>query len=194
LAIIAIAVMAVLVLGKTLLRHDGTIAPFVDVLRDGARRGLTRVPADLNLPPEPPRVVIMSPPESRSAPSYRCFVDGRLVYSGPEDCRPGTELTRDAPVVLDHESAPAQSAGLTEYQREMLRSADARIAREAAAARVDLGALRRGAAQASGECAALEDEIRVLDARARQPNSASTQDYLRARRQEVRSRQTALRC
>jgi hypothetical protein len=87
-----------------------------------------------------------------------------------------------------------QPDGLTEYQHEMRRSADARIARDAAAARANMEAIRRGATQASGECASLEEEVRALDARARQPNSASTQDQFAHVVRNLRSQQAALRC
>lgn len=46
----------------------------------------------------------------------------------------------------------------------------------------------------SAECQALEESIRQLDARARQPQTGYTQDWIRNERMKARSRQAALRC
>ena len=186
LAIIAIAVMAALVFGKNMLRPGGVIATFGDPISLSERRASQR---------EPTRVVIEPAPQRTSTPVYRCIVDGVLVYSGPEDCRSTIEAARPQGTA-DNVAATAKTAsdGFTPYQREMLRSADARIAREAAAAQAEMQAIRKGAFSASAECSALAAEIVALDASARQPNSGQTQDRIRARRQEVRSRQAALHC
>jgi hypothetical protein len=45
-----------------------------------------------------------------------------------------------------------------------------------------------------GECKALDARITHLDAMARQPQSAQTQDWIRSQRKEARDRQFALRC
>jgi hypothetical protein len=76
----------------------------------------------------------------------------------------------------------------------MLRSADARIAREHAAAQAEMQSMRQRKVQSGAECSALAVEIETLDAWARQPHSGGTQDTIRARRQDVRSRQAALHC
>jgi len=44
------------------------------------------------------------------------------------------------------------------------------------------------------ECAALDARVEQLDAMARQPQSAQTQDWIRGRREDTRSRQFAIRC
>jgi hypothetical protein len=49
-------------------------------------------------------------------------------------------------------------------------------------------------AAGSSHCAALDDQIRRIDAAARQPQSAWAQDQLRQERQTVRSKQAELRC
>jgi hypothetical protein len=49
-------------------------------------------------------------------------------------------------------------------------------------------------AAGSALCAALDDQIRRIDAAARQPQSAWAQDQLRQERQAVRSKQAELRC
>jgi hypothetical protein len=186
LTIVAIGVMALLLFGKTLFRNNGVIVPF---------GGGALAPWPLQRPEPAPAVTGASLPELQSHSIYRCFVDGRLVYSGPEDC----SLAQRAPTFRtaapeERTSTTTQPDGLTEYQRGMLRSADARIAREAAAARAEMEFARRNAAAVRTDCDALEQEIRSLDAWARQPNDAATQDTIRARRQNVRSRQAAQRC
>ncbi|WP_176069772.1 hypothetical protein [Piscinibacter koreensis] len=91
--------------------------------------------ARLQIAPEPERAAAptaepVTAPEPRvltreTSTVYRCIVDGRVVYSGPNDCRG----SMPQPVRIELPPVPAeQPAGLTEYQRDMLRSADARIA------------------------------------------------------------------
>lgn len=155
-------------------------------------------------PPERPRVVLepesttigsslMQRPPAPYAPApetiYRCVVDGRVTYSGPVDCR-------GVATVLRTPAAPGVDAPvtLTAYQQEMLRSADARIARDASTARQDMQNTRRAQASNGNECEALAFEIRSIDATTRQPLSGLEQDRLRSRRQAVSSRQSALRC
>lgn len=113
---------------------------------------------------EPTRILIAPAPERASTPTYRCIVDGAVVYSGPEDCRPTMDAARrQATAVQRATAAEPPSDGLTPYQREMLRSADARIARDAAAAQAEMQATRQRAGGASAECSALAAEIVALD-------------------------------
>jgi len=155
-------------------------------------------------PPERPRVVLEpesttteSSPMQRSPPAYppppetifRCIVDGRVTYSGPVDCR-GASTVMPTPPAPDVDVPPA----LTAYQREMLRSADARIARDASIARQDMENMRSVRASSGFECEALAVEIRSIDVTTRQPLSGVEQDRLRFRRQAANSRQSALRC
>ena len=119
--------------------------------------------------------------------TYRCIVDGKVMYFGPEDCRGWVWPNAGEPV-------PAAPAGISAYGQEMLRSADARIARQRAAEqavvvnRVDTGLSK------SAECGALEQEIQALDSAARQPLSGYEQDRLRAAKTRARSRQFEIRC
>ena len=131
---------------------------------------------------------------------YRCMVNGKLVYVGAKPCdlqAPSFD-TPAPPAAFAPPQATAlvPAPGLTDYQREMLRSADARIARDEANARTNMMAMRRRAAgtRDSVSCAALEREIDSLDAWARQPMSGAQQDQIRSRRAHVRSKQSELRC
>ena len=132
--------------------------------------------------------------------THRCIVDGTVVYEGAHDCTAYMSKPAGVPpppaVASPPQIEPEAALKLTAYQREMLRSADVRIARDEANAQAEMMAMRREAAQprTSGLCEALEREITSLDAWARQPLSGLQQDHIRARRQEARSRQAALRC
>ena len=125
------------------------------------------------------------------ATNYKCIVNGVVTYLGPLDCRGAMPLA--APIEAQVRRA-GEPPGLTDYQRQMLRSADARIARDQAAARADMTARGEAALVSRTECASLEEAIRSLDAQARQPLSGWQQDALRTARQRARSRQSALHC
>jgi hypothetical protein len=170
-------------------------------------KGMASTRAPIGTPHSPERVVRIPEPAGRTVTqgsvekqtTYRCVVDGRLVYAGPEDCRAsiGPNDGPRQPPVPPAPLLPAPStSGLSEYQRDVLRSADARIARDEANARAEMLACnaQSGAKGAGGECSALEQEIRSLDAWARQPNGGVQQDWIREQRQQVRSRQFALHC
>lgn len=118
----------------------------------------------------------------------RCIVDGRVFYVEDGRCT----LPQASAGVAD--GAYGNVSGLTAYQREMLRSADARIARDAAAARADMQARQQAHVSNRGECAALDEAIRGLDSAARQPLSGYQQDSIRRQRQDLTSRKFALRC
>jgi len=133
----------------------------------------------------PPTTVIQA---STTQHLYKCIENGRVTYSGPIDCRGSMSA---APIEI-HE--PAWSAGLTEYQRDMLRSADARIARDHAAAQARFATQRSDDGAKQSECAALDQQIHLLDARARRPIAGGEQDSIRALRTQARSRQYELRC
>ena len=126
--------------------------------------------------------------QSETQHTYRCIVNGKLVYSGPVDCRQSMSAAPAAPPVQ-----PGEPQGLTEYQRQMLRSADARIARESAAAQVTTQQ-RADLASKAAECAALSETIKSLDAQARNALSGQSQDAIRSARQQATSRQFALGC
>ncbi|MEC4723560.1 hypothetical protein RY831_30950 [Noviherbaspirillum sp. CPCC 100848] len=57
------------------------------------------------------------------------------------------------------------------------------------------GVLTMGTPQsASEECALLDQHVRYLDTKARQPQSSTTQDWIRQERSTARDRQVALHC
>jgi hypothetical protein len=128
---------------------------------------------------------VFVPPAARTV--AKCTLNGRITYS--DSCSGATSQS----LVVEAESRQ-QPQGLTDYQREMLRSADARIAQDAEAARADTAAMQRANVSNRGECSALAQSIRSLDAMARQPLSGYQQDDIRRRRQELTSKQFALRC
>ena len=147
-------------------------------------------PAEQELPRARPPVVLepapmFVPPTTRTV--AKCVVNGQVTYS--DGCTGASSQT----LIVEAGDVP-EPQGLTAYQREMLRSADARIARDAAAARADTAAMQRTYVSNRGECAALAESIRSLDAMARQPLSGYQQDDIRKQRQALTSRQFALRC
>ena len=117
----------------------------------------------------------------------KCIVNGQVTYS--DNC---TGLAVQS-VIVEAGDGPA-APGLTAYQREMLRSADARIARDAAAARADTMARQQAYVSNRGQCAALSESARSLDAWSRQPLSGYQQDDIRRQKREINSQQFALRC
>ena len=149
-----------------------------------------RTDRSLNLPTvQDPlmRAAVIGAPPPREL--FKCIVNGRVIYSGPADCR-GAMAT--IPLVAEPSEAPV--GGLSEYQREMLRSADARIARDRAAARTRVTLQRQDSSDRQAECLALDQQIRSIDSMSRQPLSGSQQDALRRDRSQATSRQYALRC
>jgi len=170
-------------------------------------RWLATRSSETNRAPERNRIVIQPPSTVRQgshprepqilapapAPSARvvskCVVNGRMTYGN--GCAGSSAQT----VVVEAGDSQNQAPpGLTAYQRDMLRSADARIARDAAAAQVDIAARQKAYVSNQGECAAIADTIRSLDAMARQPLSGYQQDDIRRQRQALTSRQFALHC
>lgn len=145
-----------------------------------------------------------------SPPLYRCHVDGKVTYSTePSDCGRPPRPVAAAPLPS---AAPPVEAGPTAYQREMLRSADARIARQNSAWRTGAGSVggptspsptppaptRTAATTATPSstagCASLSSRLQSIDSAARQPRSSSAQDDLRADRRAVTSAQHAAGC
>lgn len=92
--------------------------------------------------------------------------------------------------VPGHYGWDAAVAAAERQRREAARLYEAPRHESTAAAGIGAGSSMAG----SGECVALARQIERIDAAARQPQSAGMQDYLRAERQAVRSRQAALRC
>lgn len=115
----------------------------------------------------------------------KCVVNGKTIYSD-QKCSQGTE-TR-AMALYD-------SSGIVSPPRENLRELTAR--RKAAEAAEDRNATLHAVAMAprrSAECMELEKYIDQLDVRARQPQTAPTQDWIRQERMKARDRQAAISC
>ena len=128
------------------------------------------------------------PPQTREV--FKCIVNGRVIYSGPSDCRGGM-----ASAISITPAPDGVPEGLSEYQREMLRSADARIARDRAAAGQPQSADAQGAVSTRrAQCIGLDQQIRSLDAQSRNALSGQQHDSLRSARMQLTSRQSALRC
>ena len=125
------------------------------------------------------------PPVTRQV--VRCSVNGRTTYSAAADCSSGGRI-----VAVDPSRSEIEG-GFSEYELQMLRSADARIDRDQAAALV--APVQTFAISTKGaECAGLEQQIHSLDSRARSPISGSEQEAIRAERMRARSRQFELHC
>ena len=128
-ALVAIAVVLVAIVGREL-KGGRSLAEW---------RQAIRLPAG---PAQPPTEYSL----------HRCIVDGVVVYEGPDECEahmPTFTLAPPPSRPIDSpqpQAAPAPGPKLTDYQREMLRSADARIARDEANARAEMMAMRRQAA------------------------------------------------
>ena len=126
------------------------------------------------------------PPETRVVSRY--VVNGTVTYSEAAGCWVGAASIQVRP------SESQLEGGLTPYQVDMLRSADARIARDEAAVRANMAAQSSTTLNRHSECAALDETIRALDARSRHLLSGSEQDFIRAERTQARSRQFQLHC
>lgn len=121
----------------------------------------------------------------------KCLRNGEISYSN-HGCPPGTIPER---VVLH------DTAGIENRNRELLA---ALRAGNPPVARREGGMIQHVAHPASAkstdqahkqlECAALKQQIASVDARARQPQSAQSQDRLREEKKKLRDRYSALRC
>ena len=160
------------------------------VLKDGAAvRALPR-PA-VEAPP------ISARPQRQTQLVYKCVVNGRVTYSGPDECKGGLASTLEivpAPDPGNRQSArgatqpnASQIADPPGAQRFQTPADDAAQAAATAQAQ-QLVASRRA------ECQQLDDVVRKLDSQARQPSSGQTQDWIRNQRTDARSRQFALHC
>ena len=87
--------------------------------------GVVRIPASETADPPsraamPPAEELPAAPPPQARTIYRCIVDGKVMYSGVEDCR-GRMSTNTV-----ESAAPGAPPGISAYGQEMLRSADAR--------------------------------------------------------------------
>jgi len=118
----------------------------------------------------------------------RCVIDGHVTYSQIGDCR-GTQAT--IPIRAGRGEV---EGGFSAYELEMLRSADARVARDEAMAEAGSTSQTFVISNKQSECSGLDRQIQALDARARNPISGHEQDLIRDDRTRVRSRQFSLHC
>ena len=128
---------------------------------------------------------------------YKCVVNGRVTYSGPNDCRGGTASSLEIAAGPD---AATIAAARTTAQRELVSNAVPEAAQrrqeivdDAAQAVADMQE-RPQADDRRAECALLDQQIRNLDGQARQPLSGQMQDWIRSQRTEDRNRQFRLHC
>lgn len=159
------------------------------------------VPSDVSIPPVstiPPPVIrepLTVPPTSRpstpeprySSGIFRCTVNGKTVYS---DSACGT------PVVTSRLLLPESSGGFVSPPRERLEDLTAnRLALEQAYQRsIQAQAVENRAAVRKAECEDLAGRVNSLDASARAPQSAQMQDWIRADKARVQTRQFDLHC
>ncbi len=131
---------------------------------------------------------------------YKCVVNGRVTYSGPDDCKGGMGSTLDILPGPRPESSVALPSARIAAQREAPRPAEQPVPRQLQAAADEAAqAVARAhgqqlAASRQAECRQLDDSIRNLDSQARQPSSGQMQDWIRSQRTDARSRQFALHC
>lgn len=136
-------------------------------------------------------------PQTQTQVVYKCVVNGRVTYSGPDDCKGGMASTLD---ILPGPDSVALPTARIAAQRETTRPAEQPVTQQLQAAADEAAqALTRAheqqlAASRRAECLQLDDIIRNLDSQARQPSSGQTQDWIRSQRTDARSRQFALHC
>jgi len=114
----------------------------------------------------------------------KCTVGGNTTYSN-SGCPEGTQT---GTVVLHH------SGGIISPPKADLLTLMAQ--RKAAEAQhTGRQVLTMGTPQSTAEeCVLLDQHVQYLDSKARQPQSATTQDWIRQERGKVRDRQVALHC
>ena len=136
-------------------------------------------------------------PQTQTQVVYKCVVNGRVTYSGPDDCKGGMASTLD---ILPGPDSVALPTARVAAQREAARPAEQppapqlQAAADEAAQAVARAHEQQLAALRHAECRQLDDSVRNLDSRARQPSSGQTQDWIRSQRTDARSRQFALHC
>lgn len=191
LMVVAIVVIALVLVVKKVGGHSTR-------QNEGPNEGRRPVAASPSRAPPPRSADERGEPSSPPKMLYRCVVDGQLVYSGPVDCGTAGAVAEGhrspAPPPRSSSTFTPETPALTPYQRQMLESANARIARDEARARAEMAQLRPAPNAASSECRALDETLRAIDASSRLPQSAFGQDQLRLQRQRVTSRQRELRC
>lgn len=138
-----------------------------------------------------------SPTQGSTRVVYKCVVNGRVTYSGPNDCRGGTASSLE--IAAGPDSATVAAARIA-AQREAVPAAEPEAAQrrqghadDAAQAVAAMQERQQADARRSG-CAELDQQIRSLDSQARQPLSGQMQDWIRSQRADARTRQFRFHC
>lgn len=198
------------------------------IARQQAGPGGTRQRARIVAPPAPPPTDVIanpleegpaqraSPRPAGAAPShyrpqtqtqvvYKCVVNGRVTYSGPDECKSGRASILEIRLGPGPGPGPGPDSGAPRTpriaaQREASRLAEQPMAQQLQAAADEAAQVvaraheQQLAASRRAECLRLDDIVRNLDSQARQPSSGQTQDWIRSQRTDARNRQFALRC
>jgi len=127
-----------------------------------------------------PAPAVAAQPDARVV--TKCVADGRTSY-GDLDCAPGVATTEFAT-----RSNLNLVAGL---KPEQIAAAQRMYAQ--AIGTTNLAQVNAAPSNAA-ECQALNETIARLDAMARQPQSAQTQDWIRSERKKARDRQFQIQC
>lgn len=134
----------------------------------------------------------MLPAETREV--TKCIVNGRVTYIEHGDCQSGSRVIvriTGGPSTDEMRNAQIRAQEMAEQAAEIDRQAEWRVwYREQQLA----NAAPPANLTKTSECASLEEAIRAYDAQARQAQPAGTQDWIKDRRMEARSRQFVLHC
>jgi len=115
----------------------------------------------------------------------KCTVGGKTTYSNSE-CPEGTQTK----TVVLHDSGGIVSPPKADL---LMLMAQRKAAEGQHAGRQSV--VTMGTPQSSAEeCALLDQHVQYLDSKSRQPQSATTQDWIRQERSKARDRQVALHC
>ncbi|WP_151633388.1 hypothetical protein [Noviherbaspirillum aerium] len=139
--------------------------------------------ASPRIPPQTAGNAEIRPPVAHGI--RKCIVSGKTVYSDTE-CPAGAKIED---VVL-HDSGGIMSPPKADLLVLMAQRKAAEAQNAGQQNVLTVGAPR----SASEECILLDQHIQYLDAKARQPQSAVTQNWIRQERSKTRDRQVALNC
>jgi hypothetical protein len=115
----------------------------------------------------------------------KCTVAGKTTYSNSE-CPEGTQTK----TVVLHDSGGIVSPPKADLLMLMAQRKAAEGQHGGRQSVVTMGTPQ----SATEECGLLDQHVQYLDSKARQPQSATTQDWIRQERSKARDRQVALHC
>jgi hypothetical protein len=115
----------------------------------------------------------------------KCTVGGKTTYSNSE-CPEGTQTK----AVVLHDSGGIVSPPKADLLMLMAQRKAAEGQHGGRQSVVTMGTPQ----SATEECGLLDQHVQYLDSKARQPQSATTQDWIRQERSKARDRQVALHC